>query len=190
VERLRRSARARRGALDDATIRSASRAVAELARPLLADAPSIGAYVAVRGEVDPAPIVEWAWAQSTPVFVPRVAVGHTMVFAQWQPGGEHHLGAFGIPEPGHHARIRPAARLAAVLVPVVAFDRRGSRLGTGAGFYDRAFEFRRHQARGSAPVLIGLAYAWQEVEALERQSWDVPLDFIVTEAEVIRASTD
>ena len=157
---------------------------------MLDEASSIGAYVAVRGEIDPAPLVEWAWTRSTPVFVPRVTAGRTMVFAQWQPGSEHRVGAFGIPEPGHHARIRAAGRLAAVLVPVVAFDRRGSRLGMGAGFYDRTFEFRRHQPRGSAPVLIGLAYAWQEVEALERQSWDIPLDYIVTETEVIRARTD
>jgi 5-formyltetrahydrofolate cyclo-ligase len=142
----------------------------------------------VRGEVDPAPLVEWAWSVPVPVFVPRLTVGRSMVFAAWKPGAPTRLGAFGIPEPALEAPVRAAGRLGAVLVPLVAFDRTGTRLGTGAGYYDRTFEFRRHQPRGTAPLLIGLAYAWQEAPVVERRAWDIPLDYIVTDVEVIRAA--
>ena len=95
-----------------------------------------------------------------------------------------------MPEPTADKPVRAPGRLGTVLVPLVAFDRRGTRLGTGAGFYDRAFAFRLDQPRGSAPVLIGLAYSWQELPAIERRPWDVPLDYIITEREVIRARFD
>jgi 5-formyltetrahydrofolate cyclo-ligase len=189
VDADRRSLRERRRALDPAVQASVSRAVGDLVRPLLAGAASIGAYVAVGGEVDPTSVVEWAWQRAVPVYVPKVTVGRSMVFAPWARGAERRPGAFGIPEPTTDAPVRAPGRLSAVLVPLVAFDRRGTRLGTGAGFYDRAFAFRLDQPRGSEPLLIGLAYAWQELPEIERRSWDVPLDYIVTEGEVIRAGS-
>jgi 5-formyltetrahydrofolate cyclo-ligase len=178
---------AKRRALDDDARREGAAAVAARAKPLLERATSVGAYVAVRGEVDPAPLVEWAWSVPVPVFVPRLTAGRAMVFAAWNPGAPTQAGEHGIPEPPAEATIRAAGRIDAVLVPLVAFDRTGTRLGTGEGYYDRAFEFRRHQPRGTAPLLIGLAYAWQEVDVVERRAWDIPLDYIVTDAEVIQA---
>jgi 5-formyltetrahydrofolate cyclo-ligase len=186
MDATRRELRDRRRAIDDAGRRAASSAVAVRAAPLLEGVRTLGAYAAVAGEIDPAPLIDAAWRHEVAVYLPRVTVGRSMVFAQWHAGGAAHLGAFGIPEPPAHASICSAARLDAVLVPLVAFDRRGTRLGTGAGFYDRAFAFRLNQARGTRPVLIGLAYSWQEVEHLEHRAWDVPLDVIVTDAEVIR----
>jgi 5-formyltetrahydrofolate cyclo-ligase len=190
MDSLRRSLRERRRALDGAERAATAAAVAAQVRPLLEAARTLGAYVAMGGEVDPSPVVEWAWERSVPVFVPKVMAGSAMVFAPLTRDGECRPGPFGVPEPVLSAPIQAAGRLSAVLVPLVAFDRRGTRLGTGAGFYDRAFAFRRNQPRGSAPLLVGLAYAWQEVENLERRTWDVPLDLIVTDREVIHARTD
>jgi 5-formyltetrahydrofolate cyclo-ligase len=188
VDQLRRTIRARRRALDDAERDAAARAIAERVQPLLADTTALGAYVAVSGEADPAPIVQAAWARGVEVFVPRITAGSSMVFGEWRAGAVATRGLFGVPEPPADAAIRAAARLDTVLVPLVAFDRTGTRLGTGAGFYDRAFEFRLAQPRGSRPVLVGLAYHWQEAPELERRPWDVPLDVVVTDREVIHCT--
>jgi 5-formyltetrahydrofolate cyclo-ligase len=69
-----------------------------------------------------------------------------------------------------------------VLVPLVAFDVHGMRLGMGGGYYDRSFAFRMTEGYASKPALVGLAYEIQKVAALEQRAWDVPLDGIVTEA--------
>jgi len=66
-----------------------------------------------------------------------------------------------------------------VLVPLVAFDDAGNRLGMGAGYYDRSFAFRR--AAPSPPLLVGVGYEFQRVPALAAQPWDVPLDAVLTE---------
>lgn len=185
VDQLRHTIRGRRRALDAAERDAAARAIAERARPLLADTTALGAYVAVAGEADPAPIVAEAWKRGIAVFVPRITAGSSMVFGEWRPDAIATRGLYGVPEPPTDASIRPAARLDTVLVPLVAFDRSGTRLGTGAGFYDRAFAFRLKQPRGSRPVLVGIAYHWQEAPVLERRPWDVPLDAVVTDREVI-----
>ena len=89
---------------------------------------------------------------------------------------------FGIPE-SIAAELLEATSLDVVLLPVVAFDRLGHRLGTGGGYYDRTFAFR--QGSSSPPLLIGIAYAFQEVDAIEVAAWDVDLDWVVTEREAI-----
>ena len=68
--------------------------------------------------------------------------------------------------------------LEVVLVPLVAVDWSGNRLGHGAGYYDRTFAFRRDRDH---PVLIGLAHQFQVVESIKPSPWDVPVDLIVTE---------
>jgi 5-formyltetrahydrofolate cyclo-ligase len=68
-----------------------------------------------------------------------------------------------------------------VLAPLVAFDRSGNRLGMGGGYYDRSFAYLRHRVHWRRPRLIGYAYGFQEVQALERAHWDVPLSGVVTE---------
>ena len=91
---------------------------------------------------------------------------------------------FGIPEPRFDARhVIDPRTLDMVLMPLVAFDFSGERLGSGAGYYDRAFAFARARRR---PRLIGLAYRWQGVESLERAPWDVPMHAVVTDAGVLR----
>jgi 5-formyltetrahydrofolate cyclo-ligase len=186
MDATRRELRARRRAVDAGTQQRASAAVAARAAPILEGARTLGAYAAVNGEIDPHPLIDAAWRRDVVVYLPRVTAGRSMVFGQWRPAPWGRTGAFGVPEPPLEAPIRAAGRLDAVLVPLVAFDRTGTRLGTGAGFYDRAFAFRLSQARGTRPLLVGLAYGWQEVPHLERRSWDVPLDVVVTDAEVIR----
>src|SRR5262249_24852318 len=89
----------------------------------------------------------------------------------------------GIPEPDpRFARRIPARKLDLVLVPLVAFDAQGWRLGSGAGYYDRALRHLREGRHWRRPRLIGVGYEFQRVERLEPAPWDVPLDAILTPA--------
>jgi len=87
-------------------------------------------------------------------------------------------GAFNIPEPPEGRVIEPE-ELDSVVLPGIAFDREGNRLGFGKGFYDRLLK------RVSAPK-VGVAYSFQVLDSLPTDSWDVPVDVVVTEKEVIR----
>ena len=81
-----------------------------------------------------------------------------------------------------HQPTRRAAHLDAMFIPLVGFDRMGNRLGMGAGFYDRSLAGLRRPK----PMLIGIAFSSQEVNHLPTDPWDIPLDYIVTNREIIK----
>lgn len=137
---------------------------------------SIGAYIAYGSELDTQPLLTMLCAQPrTTLCLPRVTRDGQMVFQQWS-GGPLRTGAFGIPSPVSGPRCF-AGVLDLLLLPLVAFDRAGSRLGAGAGYYDRYLaKAPRHR-----PFICGYAFAAQEVDAIERAPWDIPLQGIVTE---------
>jgi 5-formyltetrahydrofolate cyclo-ligase len=76
-----------------------------------------------------------------------------------------------------------------VFLPLLGFDRQGLRLGSGGGFYDRAFAFRHWRGAWHAPRLVGLAYAFQQVERIAPAEHDVLMDAVVTEEGLIRCVT-
>ena len=92
---------------------------------------------------------------------------------------------YGIQEPSAIGKPWPANSFDVLLVPLLAFDRSGTRIGMGAGYYDRALKALSYQA-GTKPYLIGLAHYFQEINSLEREPWDVPLDAILTDREFIK----
>ncbi len=92
----------------------------------------------------------------------------------------------GIPEPPPGAQPHSARSLAVMFLPVLGFDRHGTRLGSGAGYYDRLLGFRRLRRHWHHPLLVGLAFSAQELPFIARGDHDVPLDAIVTERGVIR----
>lgn len=151
--------------------------------PAVAAATRIGAYRAVRGEIAVDAVVQWAWNAGRRVYLPVTVPPRHMAFARWRPGDQFAKSRFGIDEPLPPARRVAATRLDVVLVPLVAFDRQGNRLGHGAGYYDAAFSFRL-RARATRPLLVGLAHAFQEVAHIDTREWDVPLDLVVTEHQV------
>ena len=113
--------------------------------------------------------------------LPCLAPGGRLRFAPWQPGGSLIQNRYGIPEPDPASGSRLAPdELDVVLVPLVGFDRHGARLGAGGGYYDRSFAFLQQQQRPGRPLLIGIGYDMQEIDALPHQPWDVPMDLVVT----------
>ena len=138
----------------------------------------LAGYMPIRSEIDPLPAMAEAAAHG-PVAVPVIAgAGLPLDFSLWEPGCALREGPFGAMVPEVDRFIEPEI----LIVPLVAFDRAGGRLGYGGGFYDRTLE----RLRSRRPTLaIGFAYAAQEAEGLPLEPTDQPLDMVVTEAEVI-----
>lgn len=178
---LRRHMRARRRCLDAAAQRRAAhRLVRHMAlQSWYRQARTLALYVAADGEIDPSRILERAWADGKRVFLPQLRAGNRLGFREYRRGARLRRNRFGIPEPLQGRRMLPSG-LDVVLLPLVAFDRRGNRLGMGGGFYDRTFaRLRRGGVR--APSLIGLAHGFQQVAQLTEQPWDVPLRGVLTD---------
>ncbi len=143
--------------------------------PVLRDANLVAGYRAVRGELDIDAPLRFLIERGATVTVPRV-VGNDLEFAVWTPDESSADGPFGVPEPTLPSTV-PLTGHDVVLVPLVAFDGSGHRLGQGGGYYDRALARRRDRH----PVIIGIAHAFQEVHAVPTEPWDVALDAVVTD---------
>lgn len=183
---IRRRMREQRRALTTAQRKGAARrAAAHLLRnPAFRRSQRIALYFAMEGELDPAPLLRAALAQGKKCFVPVLSPGQRgrMWFAPITARSTLRRNRFGIPEPTHQRRDRIVPRrLDLVLVPLVAFDACGHRIGMGGGYYDRAFAFRKVRHRWRKPLLVGYAYEFQRLPGMAPQSWDVDLDAVVTE---------
>jgi 5-formyltetrahydrofolate cyclo-ligase len=149
----------------------------------------IALYAALPWELDAAPLIALAERRGCRVFLPRIDRRRESGAMRFLPKQERwSYNSLGIAEPPGDESLG-ARWLDVVFVPLVGFDRRGVRLGTGGGFYDRAFAFRNLRRVWHAPRLVGLAYAFQEVERIEAAAHDVLMDAVVTERGVIRCST-
>lgn len=187
-DELRKNMRERRVALSPGARIAAARGVGEQLEALpeyLTDL-RIGAYWAVRGELPLSHALPPLFRRGQIVLLPVLGNAGTLRFSPWLPGQELVANRFGIPEPEHNPanEIDPRA-LDLVLVPLLAFDRRGHRLGSGGGWYDRSFAFLQAQPRPASTLLVGVGYADQEVPSLDSEAHDVALDFVVTERELI-----
>jgi len=174
---MRRELRERRSALSpeeqagvSAAVGSRLAQIAALERSLV-----VGGYRAIRGEVDLDAALTRLHDAGAMVTVPRVS-GVRLDFLPWSPTSETVAGSFGIDAPINGEPL-PFTQHDVVLVPLVAFDETGQRLGQGGGFYDRAIA----AAGASRPLLIGVAHAFQQVRSVPIEAWDMPLDAVVTE---------
>ncbi|MDE0243949.1 MAG: 5-formyltetrahydrofolate cyclo-ligase [Gammaproteobacteria bacterium] len=183
---MRSSLRKKRSLLSASQREEAAESCALLARtlPALQRARCIAAYMAHRGEMSCEPIIEWALGRGVNVLLP-VVVGRHMRFAPFDPGDTLAPNRWGILEP----EWRPASWVSArrpnvVLLPLVAFDSGGNRLGQGGGYYDRAFAFRNTAKNWRRPLLVGLGYDFQQLGQLNAKPTDVPVDAVVTERQI------
>jgi 5-formyltetrahydrofolate cyclo-ligase len=178
---LRRELWARRAAQPLTARRAAARLIcAHLARaPWFRPGIAVGLYLARDSEVDTAALLALARRRGCRVYLPRITdyAAHRMQLAR-DGGARRTLNRYRIAEPRGAATL-PAQALALVLMPLVGFDRAGNRLGNGAGYYDRFVANRR--GRGGRPLLIGIAFECQRLEAIPAAAHDVPLDGVITE---------
>ena len=136
----------------------------------------IAGYWAFREEADPRELMLALAAKGHALALPCVVARHTPLrFHLWRESDSMRVSAFGVTEPQVEAEVVTPSVL---LVPLLAFDADGYRLGYGGGYYDRTLEWLRKQRPIRA---IGIAYAGQEVEALPREPHDQQLDAVLTE---------
>ena len=188
---LRASLAARRRGVTRAQREQAALAVArnvDRALQLKAGA-RIALYASVPSELDTTPLIELARRRGCRIYLPRIdrrRCSRRMRFIEMH--GAMRRNRLGIDEPEGAAMIG-ARWLDLVFLPLVGFDAQGLRLGTGGGFYDRAFAFRRFRAAWHAPRLVGLAYAFQQVARIEPAAHDVLMDAVITDEGIIRCTT-
>ncbi|MEL7176644.1 MAG: 5-formyltetrahydrofolate cyclo-ligase [Pseudomonadota bacterium] len=141
----------------------------------------VSGFMPINSEINPLPAMAEAAAYG-PVGVPVIrGKGQPLVFSAWEPDCALIEGPFRALVPAVEQLIVPEI----VIVPLVAFDRQGGRLGYGGGFYDRTLEGLR--ARG-AVLAIGFAFGAQEATDLPLEPTDQPLDLVITEADVIEVA--
>lgn len=185
---LRREAtRARNAAAKGADADTAAAALRDRALTVLDAAPGdiVAGFWPMGTEIDVRPLLtalhEAGAACCLPVVVTRDA---PLVFRRWAPGDSLEPAGFGTSVPGEDASVATPGKL---IVPLLAFDRRGYRLGYGGGYYDRTLA----ALRLTGPALaIGVAFAAQELAAVPHDRHDVPLDWVVTEREAIYTGGD
>lgn len=142
----------------------------------------VAGYHAIRSEIDPAPLMETFWCEQVRLALPCVTgPDEPLQFRAWAPGDALEAGAHAIPCPGPRATILTPSL---VLVPLLAFDPMGRRLGYGGGYYDRTIAALR--AAGEVQV-VGLAYAAQRLTRVSSAAHDMRLDWIITEHGALKA---
>ncbi|HHY49773.1 MAG TPA: 5-formyltetrahydrofolate cyclo-ligase [Alphaproteobacteria bacterium] len=173
---LRAAAHRKRAALYAGDRAEAARAAAEhfFAGASLAPGEIVAAYWPIRDELDCRPILTRLVDSGQPVCLP-VVVGpeQPLELRLWEAGAPLYPSGFGTLAPAETA---PLVRPDVILMPLLGFDRHGTRLGYGGGYYDRTLD-----AMERLPRLIGLAFSAQELEHVPREPHDVPLDAVVTE---------
>lgn len=140
-------------------------------------------------EADPARIVALARRLRCKLYLPAITHRryNRMEFVRFDADTSLRANSYGILEPPRHGAARiPVRRLDLILIPLVAVDERGWRLGSGAGFYDRRLQHLKSGRRWRRPKLVGIAYEFQRVPHLDAQPWDVPLDAVITERRMYR----
>jgi 5-formyltetrahydrofolate cyclo-ligase len=150
----------------------------------------IAFYLANDGEIDLLPLIR-RQPTNKPFYLPLLSEPQRpweatrLLFQAWNPSDKPLTkNRYGIFEPTYEPRkLRAASMLDMVLLPLVGFDRQGNRLGMGKGYYDRTFARRAGHWR--QPKLLGVAHACQEVPNLPHATWDVPLDGVITDKEII-----
>jgi 5-formyltetrahydrofolate cyclo-ligase len=183
---MRRAMRRRRRTLSVAARAAAARSFARIAAEshLLHPGKRIAAYLAYGSEADAGRIIALAQRRQCRLYLPAVISPRRSImrFVRYTSPARLQRNPFGILEPRHgpHDAIAPL-QLDVIFVPLLAFDERGWRLGSGAGFYDRSLSHLHAERHWRRPKLIGIAYEFQRTTQLQPQRWDIPLDGVITE---------
>jgi len=183
---LRRRLRAQRRALGPAERMQAAFDLVEILATLpgWAEVDRLAGYWAIGGEL---PLIGlFGRGLSAGFHLPCLHEDGVLRFARWSPGDALRDSSVGLPEPAvpESGLLRPEA-MDLVLLPLLGFTRSGHRLGQGGGWYDRSFAFLSNAPRPSRPLLVGVGYGLQEVPEFEPDAWDVALDYVATERELI-----
>lgn len=185
-QQLRQDIRRKRRALTRTQqLRAAKRLHAQLCRrPDFIRARHIALYLPNDGEIDPRPLLESCWKMGKKTYLPVLhpILHNRLWFVPFDRQTKLVRNIYKIEEPPIiKAPRRPPWALDLVLLPLVAFDADGNRMGMGGGYYDRTFSFKSRRQSIPGPKLIGLAHELQRVERLPVENWDIPLAGIISD---------
>jgi len=145
----------------------------------------VAGYLPIGDEIDPRPLLRWLRGAGHAIALPRIVRTQApLAFRGWNEGDPLEDGPFGTRQPADAA---PDLVPEVLILPMLAFDRRGFRLGYGGGYYDRTLAVLRGRR---AVTAVGVAYAAQEVAAVPADRHDQPLDWVVTEREAIETKKE
>jgi 5-formyltetrahydrofolate cyclo-ligase len=178
---LRAAAQARRDALPVEVRKATAETIAARKFPLtIAPGTIVSGFMPLKSEINPLPLLQKLSEAGARLALPAIAGrGKPLIMRAWEFGAPLDRGQWGIREPKPDA---PEVEPDILLVPLLAFDRAGFRIGYGAGYYDMTI----HRLRALKPVIaIGIAFAAQEVPKIPTTPRDERLDLVLTEREVI-----
>lgn len=188
-QQLRTLIRQRRNSLSDEQQRTASFALRDRLLSIVSAQQTIALYLTNDGEIDTSPIIDSLKEQNTRLLFPVLhpfKKGY-LNFQSVNRETQWTLNKYKINEPQLNSiTTTPISNIDVILMPLVAFDQQGNRLGMGGGYYDRTLA--QIQSLPAKPKLIGLAHDCQEVDSLPYEDWDVPIDAIVTPTRIINVS--
>lgn len=149
------------------------------------EAQHIALYHSIHGEIDLSALWHHADAQGKTCYFPVLHENSSLLFLPATPLTPFRKNKFGVLEPDISRELAiPVDKLDLILLPLVVFDMRCTRLGMGAGYYDRTL------ANNTRSTLFGIAYQFQRVDYIEPESWDVPLDAVITQRAVYWREAD
>jgi len=173
----------RRGALDASVVQSSSEAIGRRVLALMGDARTAALYAAIRNEVDLAGLFDALRARGVVAAYPRVEPPSRLQFHRVDDLGDlQPAGRYRIPEPSPSAPAVEPGALDVIVVPGLAFDARGHRVGWGAGYYDALLQTTPHARR------IGVCFDFQLVARCPSSASDQPVHVVVTEDRVVHTA--
>ena len=157
-----------------------------LAHPLFKLSERIACYYPYQDEFDSLFIMEMIWMQNKKCYLPVISKENKLIhFALYHSGDKLRPNQYSIYEPVHLNNSIPPNELDMVIVPLLSFDKMGHRLGTGGGYYDHTFSYLLNLKK-EANRLVGLGFSNQKADQLlPTDSWDVPIQSIITEKEIM-----
>ena len=171
----------RSGIALDHALWCAEEIVARFNEMALPENPVVSAYWPMKTELDLRPLMSSLYNRGLTVALPVVAgKDEPLIFRRWEPAARLVEGPYGTEQPDEkYETVVPDV----LILPLLAFDRRGGRLGYGGGFYDRTVAALRQKGN---PVVIGAAFSDQEIDRVPLEETDEKLDFVLTEKEIIK----
>ena len=180
-QKIRQLALARRRSLNRNERIDASRAISDkvIASSYFVEAKSIGCYLSINEEVNTEFLIKVIMDSDKSLFLPKVQADATINFIHTNKNTKYSKNQFGIKEPMGN-KDHATKDIDLILVPLVAFDIEGNRIGMGGGYYDKKFQDLGHDDK--KPILIGIAFNCQQFKKIQSDKWDVSLRHVFTES--------
>ena len=142
-------------------------------------AKTIGCYLSMKDEVNTALIIKEIEKTNKLLFLPKIQADGTINFIQINKDSNYSTNRYGIKEPADD-KDQDIEKIDLIIMPLVAFDSIGNRIGMGGGYYDKKFQYLLQN--NNKPSLIGIAFDCQYYKKIQSDIWDVSLDHVFTES--------